>query len=454
MNGGTFKEGTEKERAGIYFRFSTAARARLLAGERGTAAYPLLLNWGPSKQFIEIEKDSDIKKKLGLEVDDPSLLLLRELRKRAKVVKLYRINEGTKATGTLAVEGAGAAPTVTAIYGGTKGNDFTIRVGTNVLDPLKKDVTTFVGTKPVEKQTVSDAADLVANAYVSFEGEGKLSDVAGVKLTGGTDVEPTNLDYTGYLAAAELEYFDSIGFPLDGEETEALKVTFASFVKRIRDEQGVKVQGVVANFPGDHEGIVNVSNGATLPEKQLTAAETVAWVTGALASATVNQSLTFVEYEGAIGVLPEYDHDEIVERLGKGEFILTYDARDKVVSVESDINSFVSVTKDKNEKFQQNKFIRIIDGINNDLSRELKATIKELKNKGRDINVTEDGKQIVRTLVTIYLNELQDGGAIKNFDPSVDINIAESAAGNGFSIGVGVQDVQSAEKYYFDVVAQ
>lgn len=449
MNGGTYTPGTEKERAGMYFRFTSAAKARLLAGERGTAALPFTLDWGPSKQFIEIAKDEDVKKKLGLEPDDPSLLLLREARKRSKVVKLYRVNEGTKATGTI-----GEGITVTAKYGGTRGNQLLIQVRENVVDSLKKDVITFLSNKAVSRQTVKTADELQDNDWVDFSGEGELELTAGITLKDGADDVPTNLDYLDYLSAAELEYFDAIGLPIDGEDHEELKATFVSFIKRIRDEQGIKVVGVVPNFPGNHEGIVNVTNGATLPEKQLTAAETVAWVTGTQSGATVNQSLTFVEYEGASGVFPEFDNDEIIERLGKGEFILTYDARDKEVSVEADINSLTTLTTDKNEKFQQNKFIRIIDGINNDVSRELKRTIKELKNKGLDINVDDDGKQIVRTLLTIYMNELQDGGAIKNFDSTEDIVINESSAGNGFIIGVVVQDVQSAEKYYFDIVAE
>lgn len=449
MKGGTFTPGIEEKRAGLFFRFTSAAKARMLAGERGTAALPFILDWGPSKQFIEIAKDEDVKKKLGLEHDDPSLLLLQEARKRSKVVKLYRINEGTKATGNIGTE-----VTVTAKYGGARGNELLIRTSENVLDSTKVDVITFLSNKAVSRQTVKTAEELQGNAWVDFSGEGEIDLSAGVLLAGGTDVEPTNLDYMDYLAAAELEYFDTIGLPVDGEDAQELKVTFASFIKRIRDEQGVKVTGVVPNFAGNHEGIINVTNGATLPQRQLTAAETVAWVTGALSGATVNQSLTFVEYDGAIGVFPEFDNDEIIERLGKGEFMLTYDARDKEVSVEADINSLTTLTTEKNEKFQQNKFIRIIDGINNDISRELKRTIKELKNKGLDINVDDDGKQIVRTLVTIYMNELQDGKAIKNFDSTEDIVIGETPAGNGFLIGIAVQDVQSAEKYYFNVVAE
>ncbi len=40
-------------------------------------------------------------------------------------------------------------------------------------------------------------------------------------------------------------------------------------------------------------------------------------------------------------------HDEVIERLSKGEFLFSYDARDKSVSVEKDINSLVTFTAEK-----------------------------------------------------------------------------------------------------------
>ncbi|MGG3801792.1 phage tail sheath family protein [Metabacillus fastidiosus] len=447
MNGGTWTPGIEKERAGIYFRFQSAAQARTLLGDRGTVALPIVMGWGEPKKFIEINNDEDILKKLALDVNDPSLLLLREARKRAKTVLLYRVNEGTKATGTLPLDGAGTAPTVTAVFGGTKGNDITIVVSTNVLDATKKDITTFNGTKAVEKQTVADASELKPNAWVVFAGSGKLADSAGVKLANGADGTVTNLDYTDFLAAAETEYFDTIALPVDSDEQ--IKTTFVSFIKRVRDQQGVKVVGVLPNYAGDYEGIINVTNAAVLAERELTIAETVAWVVGASAGATINQSLTFMEYDNAVDVSPRFDNDEIIERLRNGEFILTYDARDKVASVEADINSFISFTKEKDKRFRKNKIIRILDAINNDLTRELKATIKELKNKGKDIPANADGIQIVSTLATIYMNELQANGAIKNFNASNDILISLTDEGDGFIINMGAQPVDSAEKYYF-----
>lgn len=455
MNGGTFTPGVEKERAGIYFRFKSAAQARTLVGERGTVALPIVMGWGEPKTFIEINSDEDITKKLALDINDPSLLLLREARKRAKTVLLYRVNEGIKATALLPTEtgeGTEEKVKVTAIYGGSKGNDITIAVSTNFTDPSKKDVITYDGTKAVDKQTVANATELVPNSFVNFEGNGSLVDSAGVRLEKGADGTPTNLDYTDFLTAAETEYFDTIALPVDNDEQ--IKITFVSFIKRLRDQQGIKVIGVLPNSPADYEGIINVTTAAVLPEKKLTIAETVAWVAGASAAAPMTQSLTFVEYDGAVDVSPRLDDDEIKERLKKGEFILTFDPRDKTASVEADINSFVSFTKEKDKRFRKNKIIRILDGINNDLTRELKTMIKELKDKGKDIPANDDGIQIVQTLASVYMNELQENDVITDFDPNDDLAIEINTDGDGFIIKTGAKPLDSAEKFYFDVTVK
>jgi Phage tail sheath protein subtilisin-like domain/Phage tail sheath C-terminal domain/Phage tail sheath protein beta-sandwich domain len=445
MNGGTWTPGIEKERAGIYFRFTSAAQRRLSVGQRGKVAIPLILSWGEPKKFIEIQDDNDVTNKIGLDINDPSLLLLNEARKKSKSVLLYRVNEGVKATATIS-----PGVTAEAIYGGAKGNEILIRISTNVLDNTKKDVTTFVSNKEVDKQTVANASELKANSWVKFIGSGTLTDTAGITLSGGANGTPTNADYTDFLAAAETEYFDTIALPVDSDEQ--LKTTFVSFVKRVRDSQGVKIVGVLPNYAADYEGIINVTNGVVLSDGTILSPDkAVAWVAGASAGATINQSLTFVEYEGAIDVVPRYDNDEIIERLKNGEFLFTYDARDKTVSVEKDINSFVSFSTVKNKKFSKNKIIRILDAINNDITREIKQEIKIRKERGQDIPVNDDGIQIVNTLVTIYMNELQSGGAIKNFDPQNDIQISINEDGDGFFINIGVQPVDSAEKFYFGV---
>ncbi|MCW0121633.1 MULTISPECIES: phage tail sheath family protein [Bacillus] len=463
MNGGTFTVGKEKERAGIYFNFKTTAEDRVSVGERGTVALPIASSWGEVKKFISISSIEDLNKKVGLNIDDPSLLLLREAMKKASTVLLYRLTEGLRAQADIS-EGVKA----TALYGGTKGNDIIIRITENVIDSSKVDVTTYLDQSEVDKQTVSKAEELKANKLVEFTGQGDLTvsipltgtapeDVSGdlpassgIRLSGGTDKTPTNADYTAFLEAAETEYFDTIALPV--EDNEQLKATFVAFIKRLRDNQGLKVQGVLSNYKGDHEGIINVTGGVLLEDgTEITPEKATAWVAGASAGATFNQSLTFVEYAGAVDVLTRLDNDQVIQRLANGEFLFTYDSRDKSVSVEKDINSLTSLTAEKNKMFQKNKIVRVLDAINNDLTSQLKALIKSRKASGSDVPATNDGLQFVKTLITQYLSVLQDNGGITNFDSENDITIALNSDRDGFLIDLAVQPVDAAEKFYFNV---
>ncbi|MCY8178771.1 phage tail sheath family protein [Bacillus paralicheniformis] len=445
MNGGTFTPGKEKDRAGIYFNFKTTAEERVSVGERGTVALPVVMSWGEPKTFVSISSIEDLNKKVGLNIDDPSLLLFREAKKNAQTVLLYRLNTRAPAKAQI-----GETLSVTAKYGGEKGNDISIRISENVLDSKKLDVTTFVGTDEADRQTVKTAEELTANAYVTFQGEGALELTAGTKLSGGENGTASVADYTAFLDAAETEYFNTIALPV--ADNEQLKATFAAFIKRLRDKQGQKVQGVVADYAGDDEGIINVTGGVVLEDgTEITPEKATAWVAGASAGATFNQSLTFVEYEGAVDVLNRLDEDQVIERLKKGEFLFTFDARDQSVSVEKDINSLTSFTADKNKKFSKNKIIRVLDGVNNDLTRELKALIKARKASDSDIPASDDGLQYVKTLIIQYMTALQEAGGITGFDSESDIAITLNEDRDGFLIDLAVQPVDAAEKFYFNV---
>ncbi|MES9729400.1 MULTISPECIES: phage tail sheath family protein [Bacillus] len=445
MNGGTFTPGTEKKRPGIYFNFKTTAQQRITLGDRGTVALPITMSWGEPKKFISISGIEDLNKKVGLNIDDKSLLLFREAKKKAQTVLLYRLNEGEPAKAQISENF-----NVLANYGGQKGNEVTIQVTENVLDSSKRDVVTYVGTDIVDKQIVTDVKELKQNKYVSFSGEGEVTITAGVTLSGGKNGVPSVADYTAFLEEAETEYFDVIALP--NNTSEQLKATFVAFIKRLRDDQGRKVQGVLANYPADHEGIINVTSGVLLEDgTEITPAKATAWVAGASAGANFNQSLTFVEYEGAVDTLERLDNDQVEYRLSQGEFLFTFDARDRTVSVEKDINSLTTYTTEKNKTFAKNKIIRVLDAINNDLTRELKDLIKLRKANGNDIPASDDGLQLVKTLITQYLTQLQDGSGITGFDSETDITIALNEDRDGFLIDLAVQPVDAAEKFYFNV---
>ncbi len=100
MAGGTW-ERQNKIRPGAYINFKSKKNGQTPIGERGIASLPLELPWGPEKEIITIHADDDLSKVLGINIADESALLIREVLKKAKILLLYRLNEGTKATAAL-----------------------------------------------------------------------------------------------------------------------------------------------------------------------------------------------------------------------------------------------------------------------------------------------------------------------------------------------------------------
>lgn len=186
-----------KRLPGSYINFISAARASASLSDRGYVAIPMALDWGPETEVITLE-GADLQKDsfIGYAYTDWELQPLREIFKGAKTVYLYRINSGgVKATAT------SGNMTATAKYCGPRGNDIKVVIETNVDDAAKFDVHTYVGTKKVDTQIAAVVADLVANNFVTFSGEGALAATAGVSLVGGTNGTVDGDSYSAFLDA-------------------------------------------------------------------------------------------------------------------------------------------------------------------------------------------------------------------------------------------------------------
>src|SRR5690606_27594180 len=183
---------------------------------------------------------------------------------------------------------------------------------------------------------------------------------------GGTDGTATNSDYTDYLAAIELFDFNTMAAPVTDP---TLKGVFVAFVRRMREDEGKKVQVVLPDYAiADYEGVISVKNGVVLSDGTvLNNVQATAWVAGATAGANVNESLTYAAYDDAVDVDERYTHTEIVQALKNGEFLFEYS--DGRAIVEQDINTFTSYTPTKRSHFSKNRVIRVLDSIGNDLKR-------------------------------------------------------------------------------------
>lgn len=335
VGGGTFTV-QNKTLPGAYYQFRASGNT-VSMGARGIAALPLELPWGPENQIYSLaagDFNQLALKDLGYDPTASELLLVREALKRAKTLLIYRVNSG----------GAKAAVTVgglsvTARYGGTRGNALKAAVLANADNSANVDVVTYLDGTEMDRQTVAKsggAAGLKANDYVTFSTPATLTAAAAASLTGGTNGTVNGSAYTAWMNALEVEDFNVLGYPGTDDSVKSL---VTAFVKRLRDDEGKYITGVLyQHTSADSIGIISVKNGVKLSDGTvITGDKAVAWVTGASASAEVNESLTNTTYDDAVDVDIKYTKGQYEAALKAGEFVF-YAEKGKA-RVLSDINS-------------------------------------------------------------------------------------------------------------------
>ncbi|MCZ0829140.1 phage tail sheath protein, partial [Brevibacillus laterosporus] len=90
-----------KDRPGTYTNVKSEPKPLGAIGDRGIATMALELPWGDSQTIIEITAGENILNKLGFDITRDEVLLVREALKRAKTLKLWRLNKRTPAKATL-----------------------------------------------------------------------------------------------------------------------------------------------------------------------------------------------------------------------------------------------------------------------------------------------------------------------------------------------------------------
>lgn len=401
LGGGTWLT-QNKVLPGTYVVFSSVAKASATLSDRGYAAAPFKLSWGPERKVFavtsgEFQKNSKVI--FGYAYDHPKMMALREIFLHATTVYCYRLGEGAnKATNTYAE----------AKYPGVRGNDITIKIAKNVDDAELWDVGTYLDGVCVETQTVASAANLVANDYVTFKSAAELVATAGAALTGGTDVESISGDsHQAFLDAVEAYAFNALCCPATDETTVKL---YAAYTERVRDEIGAKFQ-LVAWKPAtvDYEGVIGVWNSAShasianVDENAL-----VYWATGAHAGVAVNKSLTNFKYDGELIIDTDFTQTELEQAIKAGKFMLhNVNGATRVLE---DINTLLTLSDTKGEVFQSNQTIRVCDQIANDV-----AVLFNTRYVGTVPNDASGRASLWGDIVKL-IQELEKIRAVENFD--------------------------------------
>lgn len=434
LGGGTFTT-MNKVLPGSYINFVSAARASASLSDRGVVAMPIVSDWGISGKVFTVTQEDFQKESLsifGYDYTADAIKPMREVFANAIKVHFYRLNSDAEpAKGGLA----------TAVHGGTRGNALQYVVSANVDDESKFDVKLYMGTALVSEQIcIASAADLVDNAFVTWNKEGELA-VATQALSGGTNGSViTGTQHQLALGKFEAYSFHVLCCPTSDD---TIKSLYVAFTKRMREQVGAKFQVVLyRNSDADHEGVISVENTA----KNADEFAMVYFVAGLEAGCAVNKSCTNKVYTGEYEVDVDYKQAELEAGIKEGKFMF-HQVEDEV-RVLSDINTFVTVTDEKNGDFSKNQVIRVLDQIANDI-----ASLFNKKYLG-NIQNDKSGRVSLWNDIVTHHKELEKIRAIQDFNPDEVVLEAVESDKTAVAVTDKVFPTCAMEKLYMTVVVK
>lgn len=401
---------------GTYINFTSVSKASATLSDRGIAAAPFILDWGPENAVFEVTSGDFQKKSLyifGHNYLAPEMLCLREIFCHATKVLCYRLGTGgVRAAAKLNQSDENAF--ATAKYTGTLGNSIRVVIAVNVDDANAFDVSTYVGTVNVDVQTVTTAAALENNDFVEFNTEAPaLSATAGLPLTGGVNPTIDGAAHQAFLDKIEAYAYNALCCPSVDETVVRL---YTAFCRRVRDEVGAKFQLVAWNAAADYEGVIGVWNESRDKAGNVYDGEAatdcnalVYWITGAEAGVAVNKSLTNYKYDGELIIDVEFTQSDLEKALKAGK-LMFHNVNGDVRLLE-DINSLVTFTDEKGADFQSNQTMRVCDQIANDV-----AVLFNTRYIGIVAN-DDSGRATLWNDIVKLIRELEKIRAVENFNP-------------------------------------
>lgn len=445
MAGGTFSLAAGKVRPGTYVNLKNGRPPASQGTTRGTACIVLPgYDYGPRNQWIVLTAAAPdaAKAKLGRSIydDNDSMIMLQLMFMNASTVYVYIPDGGTAAKISVKIGEVNAE--FTAREKGTLGNKLQL---SSVANPIGGfDVTVYLGGVAVETMEGLENIEEIEekSEYIGTAATGALAAFASATLAGATDDSSGNSGISTFLDMSEKIKFNSMCFPI----TEAsLQAALLTKIKYIRNSIGWKCQAVAPDFAADFEGIINITNSFEYDGKQLTKAQACAWYAGATAAADYVTSNTYVTVPNATAVVGEKTHEEAELAIKSGEtFFSVSDSGE--VQVETDINSKVKITSDMPQDINKNRPLRVYDTFCNDCLLNFKPN--QFSGKESDYIVIEGlGKEM--------LKKYEKEGAIQNVDYDNDFVVDRGlSAGDYVVINVGLQAVDSIEKFYITVIAR
>lgn len=429
-----------KVRPGAYINFKAVAQPQINIGNRGVVVIPTSLDWGEESKVIELLStdliDGKSVAKIGHDSSSTEITPIIQALRNCYKAYVYRVDKG----GSQASVTISTSLLVTAKYKGTLGNKLSVSIVTN---EDKFDVITFLNGVQKDIQTVSSMEELKPNDFVIFSGTGKLVATAGTYLTAGEDGTVSAENYNEFISAIQNYSFNTIGLP--SKDSQAIQ-KIVTFVKDQRDNVGNKIQAVVYNYAqANHEGIISCDQGFKTSTATMDVTDFICYFAGLTAGSNVNASNTYHVIPDAIEVDGVKTNEEIIEALNTGKLVLSATKSGAIV-VEKDINTLTTYGDDKSYAFSKNRVIRALDAINNDIVKIWEDTfIGKVDNN-------DTGRNLFKTSIISYLNELASLEAIETVDADTDVTVEMGSDIESVLASIAITPVDSMEKLYLTVL--
>lgn len=442
--GGTFLV-QNKVRPGAYINYVAKPQSLMNVSDRGIATLAIPMSWGPEGEIIDI-LSSDLTDgasiaKIGYSATDVESLIFRICLQNCYRLKAWRLDKGgQKASATIGQDQTALKPT--AKYPGICGNEIKIVITKDSTGDTYTVETLYKGLRQDIQSKLKKPTELEDNKFVDFNvAESTVFTVtAATSLTGGTNGTVTeSTAYTPYWAKMKTETWNTMGLL---SEDATVKTAFCEYIKDLRENEGVKVQGCVydkANY--DYEGIVSSHQGYKTEAEEISKVNFVAWVTGACAGAEINESNTHKTVQDAIEIVGEMPNTEIIDALQEGKFVISK-SRKGTIYVEKDINTLHTFTAKRSYDFSKNRVIRVLDETGNTV-----GTIWDENYCGK-LDNDKDGRDVYKADLIAYGNTLQGIHAITNFLGADDIEVQMGDQVDSVVVNWPIQPVDSMEKLY------
>lgn len=443
--GGTFLT-QNKVRPGAYINFVAKPQSLMNVSDRGIATLALPMSWGPEGEIIDILSsdltDGTSIKKIGYSATNVESLLFRICLQNCYRLKAWRLDKGgEKASTTIGTGETAMKPT--AKYPGICGNKIQIIVlkESETGDTYTVE-TLYDGLRQNIQSKLSSPKDLEDNDFVDWNvtDQTVFTATAGSTLTGGTNGTVTeSTAYTPYWAKMKTEVWNTMGLL---SEDATVKTAFCEYIKDLRENEGVKVQGCVYDKSSyDYEGIVSSEQGYRTDAEEISKVNFVSWVTGACAGAEINESNTHKTIQDAVEIIGELSNTEIIDGLNAGKFLISK-SRKGTIRVEKDINTLHTFTVKRSYDFSKNRVIRVLDEMGNT------CEITWDENYCGKLDNDADGRNIYKADLVKYGETLAGIHAITNFLGADDIEVLMGDAVDSVVVNWPVQPVDSMEKLY------